>query len=69
MVISTSGSGNLLKCIHELYGILVSKNMVEIKGSNLDYDINGYVSNINVYKSTKSSITTIVKPIEFIIQV
>mgnify|MGYP004675400503 CR=1 FL=1 len=34
--------------------------MVEIKGSNLDYDINGYVSNINVYKSTKSSITTIV---------
>ena len=59
-IIKTSGSDNLLKTIYEIYGYNVSKNMVEIKGSNLDYDINGYVSNINVYKSTKSSITTIV---------
>ena len=59
-IIKTSGSGDLLKTIHELYGYNVSKNMVEIKGSNLDYDINGYVSNINVYKSTKNSITTLV---------
>ena len=59
-IIKTSGSGDLLKTIHELYGYNVSKNMVEIKGSNLDYDISGYVSNINVYKSTKNSITTLV---------
>ena len=59
-IIKTSGSGDLLKTIHELYGYNVSKNMVEIKGSNLDYDISGYVSNINVYKSTKNFITTLV---------
>ena len=59
-IIKTSGSGDLLKTIHEIYGYNVSKNMVHINGSNLDYDIDGYVSNINVYKSTKNSITTLV---------
>lgn len=59
-LIKTSGSGDLLKTIYEIYGYNVSKNMVYIKGSNLDYDISGYVSNINVYKSTKASILTLV---------
>ncbi len=59
-ILKTSGSGDLLKTIHEIYGFNVSKNMVEIKGSNLDYEIRGYVSNINVYKSNKAQITTIV---------
>ncbi len=59
-ILKTSGSDDLLKTIHEIYGYNVSKNMVLIKGSNLDYDIYGYVSNINVYKSTKSAITTLV---------
>ncbi len=59
-IIKTSGSNDLLKTIHEIYGYNVSKNMVRINGTNLDYDINGYVSNINVSKSTKTHITTIV---------
>ncbi len=59
-ILKTSGSDDLLKTIHEIYGYNISKNMVLIKGSNLDYDIYGYVSNINVYKSTKSAITTLV---------
>lgn len=59
-LIKTSGSNDLLKVIHEIYGYAVSKNMVYIKGSNLDYDIDGYVSNINVYKSTRKDMTTLV---------
>lgn len=42
-IIKTTGSGNLLKCIHELYGQMVSKNMLEIKGTSDDYDIYGYI--------------------------
>lgn len=59
-IIKTSGSNDLLKTIHEIYGYNVSKNMVKIEGSNLDYEITGYISNININKSTKTHITTIV---------
>jgi len=59
-IIKTTGSNELLKTIHEIYGYNVSKNMVHIEGTNLDYEINGYVSNININKSTKTHITTIV---------
>lgn len=59
-VIKTSGSGDLLKVIHEIFGYNVSKNMTKISGNNYDYEINGYVSNINVSKSNKNSIITLV---------
>ena len=60
MVISTSGSGNLLKCIHELYGVLVSKNMVEVNASNDDYDLSGYICKPSVLKSNRNFMITIV---------
>lgn len=60
LVFRTSGSGNLLKVIHEIYGYNVSKNMLEVKGENLDYEINGYISNININKSNKNSMITLV---------
>ncbi len=59
-IIKTTGSNDLLKTIHEIYGYQVSKNMEYIKGENLDYEIDGYVSNINVVKSTKKDMITIV---------
>ncbi len=59
-IIHTTKSGNLLKTIHELYGPLVSSNMLEIKGSNDDYDIYGYVSNINILRKTKNKMITII---------
>lgn len=59
-IIKTSGGGELLKTIHEIYGYNVSKNMIPIEGSNLDYEIKGYISNININKSTKNNITTLV---------
>lgn len=60
VVISTSGSGNLLKCIHELYGVLVSKNMVEVNASNDDYDLSGYICKPSVLKSNRNFMITIV---------
>lgn len=59
-IIKTSGSNDLLKTIHEIYGYQVSKNMEHIKGENDDYLIEGYVSNINVSKSTKRDMITLV---------
>ena len=59
-ILKTTGSADLLKTIHEIYGYQVSKNMEYIKGENLDYEIEGYVSNINVIKSTKKDMITMV---------
>ena len=59
-IIRTSGSGELLKTIHEIFGAKVSSNMLEINGSNDDYDINGYISNISVLRRTKNKMITII---------
>ena len=56
----TDGSGNLLKCIKNIFGITVAKKMLEIKNNNNDYEINGYISLPEVYKSNRNSIITIV---------
>ena len=59
-IVSTSGSGNLLKTIHEIYGYVVSSNMISINASNEDYDIYVYVCKPSVLKSNRNHMTTIV---------
>lgn len=59
-ITKTSGSNNLLKTIHELYGLNTSKNMLKVEGSNNDFDIYGYISKPEIHKSTRNYITTIV---------
>ena len=56
----TDGSGNLLKCINSIYGINVSKKMLEVETHSDDYSIKGYISLPEVYKSTRNCIITIV---------
>lgn len=60
IIVSTSGSNNLLKTIYEIYGYVVSSNMISINASNEDYDINGYVCKPNILKSNRNHMTTIV---------
>jgi len=59
-LLRTDGSGNLLKCIKNIFGINVAKKMLEIEGSNNDYSIKGYISLPEVYRSNRNSIITIV---------
>ena len=60
IVVSTSGSNNLLKTIYEIYGYVVSSNMISINASNEDYDINGYICKPSILKSNRNHMTTIV---------
>ena len=60
VIVSTSGSNNLLKTIYEIYGYLVSSNMISINASSEDYDINGYVCKPSILKSNRNHMTTIV---------
>ena len=59
-VLRTSGSGDLYKTIHEIFGLNTTKNMIKIYGENYDYVIDGYISNINISKSNKNSMITLV---------
>ena len=59
-IIKTSGSNNLLKTIHEIYGLNVSSNMIEVKGSTDDYDMYGYICKPEILKSNRNHMITIV---------
>ena len=59
-IVFTSGSDDLLKSIHEIYGYTVSSNMIEVSSSNDDYDIYGFICKPSILKSNRNHITTIV---------
>ena len=60
VIIKTSGSNDLYKTIHEIYGLNTTKNMIHISAENYDYTIDGYISNLNISKSTKNNMITLV---------
>lgn len=60
LILKTSGKGNLLKTIHEIYGLNVSSNMLEIKASNDDFLIEGYVSKPSVLKKNRNHLNIFV---------
>ena len=53
-LLRTSGNNDLLKTIHEIFGLQVSSNMLSINASSDDYDISGYVCKPEVLKSTRN---------------
>ncbi len=59
-ILKTTGSNELLKVIHEIFGYNVSKNMEWIQGENYDYSIKGYISNINITKSNRNGLVILV---------
>lgn len=60
VLLQTDGSGNILKTIKNIYGINVAKKMIEVSSSNNDYEVSGYISLPEVYKSNRNSMITIV---------
>ena len=60
VLVKTSGSGNLHKCIHEIYGLNVSSKMVEVRESNDDFDVFGYICKPEILKSNRNHFITMV---------
>ncbi len=60
VLLNTSGDGELLKVIHDIYGVDISKRMVLIDGDNDDYEVSGYISYPEVFRSNRNSIITFV---------
>ena len=59
-VVKTSGSGNLLKAIHEIYGLQISSKMLEIHALSDDFEIKGYISKPEILKSNRNHLITII---------
>lgn len=59
-LLKTSGSNNLLKTIHEVYGLEVSSKMLEVKNSNDDFDLYGYVAKPEILKANRNHMIVIV---------
>lgn len=60
ILVKTTGSGNLHKCIHEIYGLNVSSKMLEVRASNDDFDLYGYVCKPEILKSNRNHFITMV---------
>ena len=60
VLLATDGSGDLLKVIYQIYGVDVSKKMIEVQKENDDYYVSGYISYPEVTKSNRTAITTLV---------
>ena len=59
-LIETTGNGDLLKVIYDIYGANITKKMIPINDENDDYTISGYISYPEITKSNRNSITTLV---------
>ena len=59
-LIETSGSGDLLATINELYGSNIAKCMVPFEAKSNIYKINGYTTNNEIFRSNRSSLTILV---------
>lgn len=60
VLLKTDGSGNLLKTISNIYGIEVTKKMLEVNSEDDDYDVNGFISLPEVHRSSRNYIITLV---------
>ena len=59
-LLQTDGSGNLLKVINSIYGSSIARKMLKVHTESADYDVSGYISLPEVYRSKNNSIVTIV---------
>lgn len=60
ILLQTSGNGDLLKVIYAIYGLDITKKMLDIKNENEDYSIEGYISLPEVHRASRNGIVTLV---------
>ena len=60
VIVKTSGSDNLLKTIHEIFGINISSNMLVFSDNNDDFYISGYACKPHILKTTRNQMITLI---------
>ena len=58
-VFKTNGNGNVLEIIGEIYGKETARNMKKVSFNNYDFEVNGYVSKIQINRANRYSMITL----------
>lgn len=59
-MLSTAGNGKLQQTIAGIYGLSVARELVAIKGADLDFEIEGYVSRPAVTRASKNYLSFLI---------
>ncbi|REB09829.1 DNA mismatch repair endonuclease MutL [Sporosarcina sp. BI001-red] len=60
VLLKTSGSGDLLRVLSDVYGIAVAKKMIPFQGENADYKVSGYVTLPEMTRASKNYMTVLI---------
>lgn len=59
-IFKTTGSGDLLQVIAQIYGMGVGRKMLQVEAETIDFHITGYVSRPEITRATRSYISIII---------
>jgi len=59
-IFMTPGNNNRLQVIRQIYGMQIAQNMLPIKGSSLDFEVEGFIAKPNYTRANRNFITIIV---------
>ncbi|HLQ74063.1 MAG TPA: DNA mismatch repair endonuclease MutL [Bacillota bacterium] len=59
-LLQTTGSGQLLQVIKQVYGMKIAEQMIEVSTETLDYRVTGYISKPELTRANRSYVSTIV---------
>ncbi|WOV85353.1 DNA mismatch repair endonuclease MutL [Sporosarcina jeotgali] len=60
VLLKTSGSGDLLRVLSDVYGIAVAKKMIPFQAENADYKVCGYVTLPEMTRASKNYMTVLI---------
>lgn len=60
LIFKTSGNGQLIEVIGQIYGLGVAKNMIKVEFSDEEFSISGYISKIDTSRASKANIITLI---------
>lgn len=60
VLLKTSGSGDLLRVLSDVYGMAVAKKMIPFQAENADYKISGYVTLPEMTRASKNYMTVLI---------
>ncbi|HBI03982.1 MAG TPA: DNA mismatch repair endonuclease MutL, partial [Paenibacillaceae bacterium] len=59
-LLKTTGDGQLLHVIAEIYGIQVARNMIWVEGETLDFSLKGYIAKPEITRASRGYISTLI---------
>ncbi len=59
-LLKTTGSGDLLRVLSDVYGIAVAKKMIPFQADNADYHVKGYVTLPEMTRASKNYMTVLI---------